>query len=42
MTKKTVLMSHAATIEAIIFASKPVHERELRHHIPMKGHGPNH
>ena len=35
MTKKTVLMSYAATIEAIIFASnKPVRERELRHHIP--------
>ena len=35
MTEKTVLMSYAATIEAIIFASnKPVRERELRHHIP--------
>ena len=35
MTEKTVLMSYAATIEAIIFASnKPVRERELRLHIP--------
>ncbi len=35
MTKKTVLMGYAATVEAIIFASnKPVGERELRHHIP--------
>lgn len=35
MTKKTVLMGYAATIEAIIFASdKPLRERELRHYMP--------
>ncbi len=35
MTKDVKLIGYAAMVEAIIFASdKPVHERELRHHLP--------